>query len=72
MAGEVDGDGQPGPGAGDGFDQDVDRYNVESYVMGISGADPVRGLTDYDPDGRPDVTKNSEIKSFANTPLFNK
>ncbi|HEX4060201.1 MAG TPA: glycosyl hydrolase [Streptosporangiaceae bacterium] len=29
-------------------------------------------LPDYDPDGQPDVTKNSEIKAFANSPLFNK
>lgn len=29
-------------------------------------------LTDYDPDGRPDVTKNTDIKSFANSSLFNK
>jgi DeoR/GlpR family transcriptional regulator of sugar metabolism len=42
-----------------GFDQDVDRYNVDSYVMGISGADPVRGLTDYDPEEA--VTKRQAI-----------
>jgi DeoR/GlpR family transcriptional regulator of sugar metabolism len=42
-----------------GFDQDIDRYNVDSYVMGISGADPVRGLTDYDPEEA--VTKRQAI-----------
>ena len=42
-----------------GFDQEIDRYNVDSYVMGISGADPVRGLTDYDPEEA--VTKRQAI-----------
>jgi DeoR/GlpR family transcriptional regulator of sugar metabolism len=42
-----------------GFDQDTGRYNVESYVMGISGADPARGLTDYDPEEA--VTKRQAI-----------
>jgi len=42
-----------------GFDQDGDRYNVDSYVMGISGVDPVRGLTDYDPEEA--VTKRQAI-----------
>ena len=29
---------------------DLRHYNVDSYVMGISGVHPTRGLTDYDPD----------------------
>jgi DeoR/GlpR family transcriptional regulator of sugar metabolism len=29
---------------------DLQHYNVDTYVMGISGVDAVRGLTDYDPD----------------------
>lgn len=29
---------------------DLRHYNVDTYVMGISGVHPVRGLTDYDPD----------------------
>ncbi|GAA5149708.1 DeoR/GlpR family DNA-binding transcription regulator [Microbacterium pseudoresistens] len=29
---------------------DLRHYNVDSYVMGISGVHPQRGLTDYDPD----------------------
>lgn len=29
---------------------DLKHYNVDSYVMGISGVHPTRGLTDYDPD----------------------
>jgi DeoR/GlpR family transcriptional regulator of sugar metabolism len=29
---------------------DLQHYNMDTYVMGISGADAVRGLTDYDPD----------------------
>ena len=42
-----------------GFDQDIDRYNVDSYVMEISSANPVRGLTDYDPEEA--VTKRQAI-----------
>ncbi|MGN8553144.1 UNVERIFIED_CONTAM: DeoR/GlpR family DNA-binding transcription regulator [Microbacterium sp. SLM126] len=29
---------------------DLRHYNVDTYVMGISGVHPARGLTDYDPD----------------------
>lgn len=29
---------------------DLRHYNVDTYVMGISGVHPTRGLTDYDPD----------------------
>ncbi len=29
---------------------DLQHYNVDTYVMGISGVHPGRGLTDYDPD----------------------
>jgi DeoR/GlpR family transcriptional regulator of sugar metabolism len=29
---------------------DLQYYNVDTYVMGISGVHPTRGLTDYDPD----------------------
>lgn len=29
---------------------DLQDYNVDTYVMGISGVHPERGLTDYDPD----------------------
>jgi DeoR/GlpR family transcriptional regulator of sugar metabolism len=29
---------------------DLRDYNADTYVMGISGVDAVRGLTDYDPD----------------------
>ena len=29
---------------------DLKHYNVDTYVMGISGVHPTRGLTDYDPD----------------------
>jgi len=29
---------------------DLQHYNVDTYVMGISGVHPTRGLTDYDPD----------------------
>jgi DeoR/GlpR family transcriptional regulator of sugar metabolism len=29
---------------------DLQHYNVDTYVMGISGVDAARGLTDYDPD----------------------
>lgn len=29
---------------------DLQLYNVDTYVMGISGVHPERGLTDYDPD----------------------
>jgi hypothetical protein len=29
-------------------------------------------LTDYDPNGQPDPTKNTEIRSFANSSLFNR
>jgi DeoR/GlpR family transcriptional regulator of sugar metabolism len=42
-----------------GFDEDLARYNVESYVMSIGGANPVRGLTDYDPEEA--VTKRQAI-----------
>ena len=29
---------------------DLRHFNVDTYVMGISGVHPTRGLTDYDPD----------------------
>lgn len=29
---------------------DLKHFNVDTYVMGISGVHPTRGLTDYDPD----------------------
>ncbi len=29
---------------------DLRHYNVDTYIMGISGVHPTRGLTDYDPD----------------------
>lgn len=29
---------------------DLANYNVDTYIMGISGVHPTRGLTDYDPD----------------------
>lgn len=29
---------------------DLQHFNVDTYVMGISGVHPTRGLTDYDPD----------------------
>lgn len=29
---------------------DLQHYNVDTYIMGISGVHPTRGLTDYDPD----------------------
>ncbi|MFV0253226.1 MAG: DeoR/GlpR family DNA-binding transcription regulator [Beutenbergiaceae bacterium] len=29
---------------------DLQHYNVDVYIMGISGVHPTRGLTDYDPD----------------------
>ena len=29
---------------------DLMHYNIDTYVMGISGVHPTRGLTDYDPD----------------------
>lgn len=32
---------------------DLQHYNVDTYVMGISGVHPTRGLTDYDPDESP-------------------
>jgi DeoR/GlpR family transcriptional regulator of sugar metabolism len=35
-----------GPAAND----DLVSYNVDTYIMGISGVHPTRGLTDYDPD----------------------
>jgi DeoR/GlpR family transcriptional regulator of sugar metabolism len=32
------------------LDDDLAAYNVDTYVMGISGVHATRGLTDYDPD----------------------
>jgi hypothetical protein len=48
--------------------------NLKMYLMFAVGAGHTsKGcLTDYTPNGSPDPTKNSEIRSFANSPLFNK
>jgi len=34
---------------GTALDHGLDKYYVDTYVMGISGVHPDRGLTDYDP-----------------------
>jgi DeoR/GlpR family transcriptional regulator of sugar metabolism len=35
---------------GSSLEHDLRNYNVDTYVMGISGVHPTRGLTDYDPE----------------------
>ena len=51
-----------------------DYPNLKMYLMfAIGQGHTSKGcLTDYDANGQPDPTKNTEIKSFANSPLFNK
>ena len=47
---------------------------LKMYIMFAVGAGHTsKGcLTDYTPNGKPDPTKNTEIRSFVNSPLFNK
>jgi hypothetical protein len=47
---------------------------LKMYVMfAIGEGHTSKGcLTDYNPNGQPNVSKNSDIRSFANSPLFNK